>query len=228
MQQGITVTNGTVSYKRNTRPADFENKEPAVTLSFQIEPDVNPEHATQYVMGIAFRTVELVHGSAQLQVQQPTHPTASAETAPSAPASAPVSDTVSNAAPVKRTRRTREQMEADAANKAQMEADAVVWARKEQDSLAKALDKLEDKNAPHVPADDGDLLGTAPGAKPAPTYEELYKIVAQAVERLEAKNEPNTAIAQAIKLAGSTTGKLAGVPENNWPFLVEQCEKIGA
>jgi hypothetical protein len=208
--QVITVTNGSVSYKRNTRPADFENKEPAVTLSFQIDPGVDPEYATQYVMGIAFRTVELVHGSAfqPPQVQQPAHPTASAETAPSAPASAPVSDTVSNAAPVKRTRRTREQMEADAANK--------------------ALDKAEDKNAPHVPADDSDLLGTAPGAKPAPTYEELYAIVARAVERLEAKNEPNTAIAQAIKLAGSTTGKLAGVPENNWPFLVEQCEKIGA
>lgn len=219
---GVTVTNGSVSYSRTARPADFENKTPGVNLTYIINEGVDPERATQFVMGIAFRTVEAVHRTGMAppmqQVQQqpqetvkqpdPT-PDASTESAPSGQVSALASGSASNT---------------DAKGPTADTGGGVVR-RKRRTAAQIAADEAAKGPTAETTASLGDMLGPDPSVK-VYEFDDVYKVVSEAVKRLTDAGQPGDALHAALIEAGSAEGRLAGVPKANWPKLVELVEKI--
>jgi len=72
------ITNGTVTYERTVRPADFESKKASVSLSFTVEEDgSDPAVVTATVMGMAMAEVH-----SRLYSRPPVQQAAPVETAP--------------------------------------------------------------------------------------------------------------------------------------------------
>lgn len=67
----MTITNGTVCYERNVRPADFESKKASVTLSFAVAEDSDPAPVVTKVMDLAVSEVHRRLGIAVPAGQQP-------------------------------------------------------------------------------------------------------------------------------------------------------------
>jgi hypothetical protein len=68
----MTITNGTVAYERNVRPADFESKKASVTLSFTVEDGSDPAPVVAKVFAMAVAEVHRRLGIVAPSAQQPS------------------------------------------------------------------------------------------------------------------------------------------------------------
>lgn len=234
--QGVTVTNGTVKYERCARPADFESKTPLVSLSYTVAEGLDPELATQYVMGIALRTVEAVQATPNaalraVQVPQsrptpPQTPPASTTDAPSEPGSVGASGSVSNKGALVQDDEPVA-TGATGAPRPDTQGGVVPIRRTRRTKAQMEADNMAKSGLVQEPEEHDDLLGPDPSAKPPLKFEYVYKVAAEAASRLNALGKQNTDLHTAIKDAGSATGKLAGIPEANWAQFIEAAGKLG-
>lgn len=90
----MTITNGSVEYERNVRPADFESKKAKVVLSFVIEEGSDPAPVVAKVMDMAVaevhRRLALTTDYPQVDVAKVAEAVATKKRAKAPPAEVPV------------------------------------------------------------------------------------------------------------------------------------------